>query len=118
MSNWTADLDCAPVLSLIHGQCFFKGILCTRPGHISLSAGVCASLLKANLHMPILGVCMGMQALAVAHGASVQHAPEPIHGRLSHIHHTHHELFQDIPSGVFAFCAANPLQCGQFSSQC
>ena len=63
--------------------------------------GVCAALLKANVQLPILGVCMGMQALAVANGATVQHAPEPIHGRLSQIEHTNHSLFQGIPSGDF-----------------
>ena len=62
--------------------------------------GVCAALLKANVQLPLLGVCMGMQALAVANGATVQHAPEPIHGRLSQIQHTNHRLFQDIPSGA------------------
>ena len=56
-----------------------------------------------------------MQALAVAHGAIIQHAPEPIHGRLSHIHHINHELFQDIPSGMFAFSAAIFLQHGHCS---
>jgi len=40
-----------------------------------------------------------MQALAVIHGASIQHAPEPIHGRLSQIQHTGHRLFHNIPSG-------------------
>ncbi|KAL3160886.1 hypothetical protein ABBQ38_009278 [Trebouxia sp. C0009 RCD-2024] len=43
---------------------------------------------------------MGMQALAVAFGASIQHAPEPIHGRVSQIQHTSHKLFKHIPSGV------------------
>ena len=42
---------------------------------------------------------MGMQALAVAYGASIRHAPEPIHGRLSQIEHTRHKLFKSIPSG-------------------
>ena len=43
---------------------------------------------------------MGMQALAVAFGASIQHAPEPIHGRVSQIQHTGHKLFNQIPSGT------------------
>lgn len=64
------------------------------------SAGVCTDLLKANLQIPILGVCMGMQALAVAFGASIQHAPEPIHGRVSQIQHNSHKLFKNIPSGA------------------
>lgn len=71
------------------------------------SAGVCADLLKANLQIPILGVCMGMQALAVAFGASIQHAPEPIHGRVSQIQHTDHKLFHKIPSGM-PCCACTP----------
>jgi len=33
--------------------------------------------------VPVLGVCLGMQALALAHGAAVVRAPEPVHGRLS-----------------------------------
>ena len=49
--------------------------------------------------MPVLGVCLGMQALAVAHGAAVQHAPYPVHGNLSGITHSGHPLFAGIPSG-------------------
>lgn len=56
-------------------------------------------MLEADLQIPVLGVCLGMQALAVAYGATVCHAPEPIHGRLSHIEHTGHNLFHNIPFG-------------------
>ena len=52
---------------------------------------------------------MGMQALAVAYGARIQHAPEPIHGRLSQIRHTDHKLFQNIPSGMPAYYTLSPL---------
>ena len=50
--------------------------------------------------MPVLGVCLGMQALAHAVGASVVRAPEPVHGRLSNIRHDGHPLFRGIPSGA------------------
>ena len=50
--------------------------------------------------MPVLGVCLGMQALAHANGAAVVRAPEPVHGRLSNIRHAGHRLFQGIPSGA------------------
>ena len=64
--------------------------------------------------MPVLGVCLGHQALAVAHGASVVHAPEPYHGRLSAVVHTDNGgggggggsggggggLFRGLPSGA------------------
>ena len=47
----------------------------------------------------MLGVCLGMQALAHVHGARVRHAPEAVHGRLSEVRHTGHPLFRGIPSG-------------------
>lgn len=49
--------------------------------------------------MPVLGVCLGMQALAHANGAAVVRGPEPVHGRLSSVRHTGHRLFKGIPSG-------------------
>ena len=91
---------------------------------LNLSAGVCTELLRANLQLPVLGVCIGMQALAVAHGASVLHAPEPIHGRLSQIQHTGHRLFQDIPSGrpitslKLLHCICKVPEGGPTASQC
>ncbi|KAK9835181.1 hypothetical protein WJX81_004045 [Elliptochloris bilobata] len=49
--------------------------------------------------VPVLGVCLGMQALALAHGASIERAPQPVHGRLSAVEHAGHPLLADIPSG-------------------
>jgi para-aminobenzoate synthetase len=48
---------------------------------------------------PILGVCLGLQALAVAAGGRVVCAPEPVHGRLSTLQHSSNELFVGCPSG-------------------
>ncbi|PNH04621.1 Para-aminobenzoate synthase [Tetrabaena socialis] len=60
--------------------------------------GVCLEVLQQLHDVPILGICLGHQALALAHGASVVAAPEPVHGRLSQLRHSGHELFRDIPS--------------------
>eukprot|EP00854_Cymbomonas_tetramitiformis_P012857 gene12857-15193_t len=38
-------------------------------------------------------------ALGFVHGASVVHAPEPVHGRVFEVSHTGHELLKDVPSG-------------------
>jgi para-aminobenzoate synthetase len=48
---------------------------------------------------PVLGVCLGQQAMAVAAGGHVVRAPEPVHGRLSTLLHNGHELFAGCPSG-------------------
>ena len=37
--------------------------------------------------LPLLGVCLGHQAIAVAHGATVSRAPELLHGKTSEVHH-------------------------------
>ncbi|MEV5414191.1 aminodeoxychorismate synthase component I [Thermopolyspora sp. NPDC052614] len=48
--------------------------------------------------IPLLGVCLGHQAVAYAHGATVDLAPEPRHGRLSPVEHRRDGLFTGIPS--------------------
>ncbi len=56
-------------------------------------------LIQSDLGLPILGVCLGMQAIGHAYGAAVGPAPEPVHGRLSQVRHNGHPLFSGIPSG-------------------
>ena len=51
-----------------------------------------------SCHKPILGVCLGMQAIAVVCGATIKHAPEPFHGRTSEIFHRRDGLFRGLPS--------------------
>uniref|UniRef100_I1LD19 aminodeoxychorismate synthase n=1 Tax=Glycine max TaxID=3847 RepID=I1LD19_SOYBN len=63
------------------------------------SKGICLQLLLKCWDIPILGVCLGHQALGYVHGAQVVHASEPIHGRLSEVEHNGCQLFRDIPSG-------------------
>lgn len=47
--------------------------------------------------LPILGVCLGHQAIGEVFGGTVERAPELMHGKVSMIHHDGSELFADLP---------------------
>jgi para-aminobenzoate synthetase component 2 len=48
--------------------------------------------------VPLLGVCLGHQAIAVAHGATVSRAPELLHGKTSEVEHASAGVLHDLPS--------------------
>ncbi|MGW7002556.1 aminodeoxychorismate synthase component I [Streptomyces sp. NPDC054933] len=59
--------------------------------------GICGEVLERG-ELPMLGVCLGHQGLALFHGGQVVRAPQPYHGRVSPVVHTQTELFAGIPS--------------------
>jgi anthranilate synthase component II len=62
-------------------------------------AGISIPLIRElGVEIPILGVCLGHQAIGAAFGGRVIRAPEPVHGKLSSIRHQGLGVFQDLPS--------------------
>ncbi|KAK6137958.1 hypothetical protein DH2020_028301 [Rehmannia glutinosa] len=86
---------------LYEEKAFDNIVISPGPGSPTCPAdvGICLRLLRECTDIPILGVCLGHQALGYVHGAQIIHAPEPIHGRLSDIEHNGCGLFHGIPSG-------------------
>jgi anthranilate synthase component II len=63
-------------------------------------AGICLALINAAAgRVPILGVCLGHQAIGQAYGGRVVRAPQPMHGKLSSIHHTGKSVFRGLEDG-------------------
>ncbi len=80
--------------------------LALEPTHIVVSPGPCTpqeagisiDLIKAvPTTIPLLGVCLGHQALGAAFGGKVLRAPEPLHGKTSVVENNQLDLFAGLP---------------------
>jgi anthranilate synthase component 2 len=66
-------------------------------------AGICLDLIRKGAgRVPMLGVCLGHQAIGQAFGGRVVRAPVPMHGKVSAIHHRGGGVFQGLPSPFHA----------------
>lgn len=79
------------------------------PSALVFSPGPCTPHVAGNSRnlveqfhtkLPMLGVCLGHQTLAVAFGASLRRAPEPMHGRTSQVYHDGRGVFTDLENPI------------------
>jgi len=86
------------------------------PSHLVISpgpgrpedAGVSIEMIRHfSGRVPILGVCLGHQAIAVAYGGEVDSAMSLMHGKASEVYHDRRSIYTGLP---------NPLACGRYHS--
>jgi anthranilate synthase/aminodeoxychorismate synthase-like glutamine amidotransferase len=85
-----------------------QDVMAMRPDAVLLSpgpctpkeAGICLPLIAAaaETRLPLMGVCLGHQAIGQAFGGSVLRAPEPVHGKVWDIEHEGSDVFAGLPS--------------------
>jgi anthranilate synthase/aminodeoxychorismate synthase-like glutamine amidotransferase len=98
-----------PVI-LQHDQTSIEEIRALKPSHIVLSPGpgspekltdfsIGLEILQEFAgRIPILGVCLGHQGIAMLHGSKIVHAPEVMHGKRSEVSHSNNGIFSGLPN--------------------
>lgn len=99
-----------------HAQDGFDGVLLSPGPGTPEQAGVCVEMVRhcADTGVPVFGVCLGMQSMAVAYGGVVDRAPELLHGKTSPVTHEGKGVFAGLPSPFTATryhsLAAEPVE--------
>ncbi|PJJ03151.1 aminodeoxychorismate synthase glutamine amidotransferase subunit [Streptomyces sp. 2333.5] len=83
-----------------HAQDGFDGVLLSPGPGTPEQAGVCVDMVRhcAETGVPVFGVCLGMQSMAVAYGGVVDRAPELLHGKTSLVVHEGAGVFSGLPT--------------------
>jgi len=77
-------------------------VLSPGPGRPESAGITCSVIEELGGSVPMLGVCLGHQAIGVAFGASIVRAPSIMHGKVSDIHHRGEGVFEGLPSPLVA----------------
>ena len=78
----------------------FNGVLLSPGPGTPEDAGACIEIVNAAIEKqkPLLGVCLGHQAIGAALGGKVSRAPELLHGKTSQVQHNNEGVFKDLKS--------------------
>jgi para-aminobenzoate synthetase component 2 len=90
-------IDADAAASVIAG---YRGVLISPGPGTPSAAGASIAIVRAAAAsgIPLLGVCLGHQAIGEAYGATVGHAPELMHGMTSAVRHDGSPLYAGLPS--------------------
>lgn len=78
-----------------------EGIIISPGPKDPSETGICEDVIRTfATQIPILGVCLGHQAIAYVHGADVVKGVRPMHGKISEVTHNSQGVFKGIPSPV------------------
>ncbi|MFI8633073.1 anthranilate synthase component II [Microbacterium sp. NPDC077663] len=90
------ESDAADVLSRVDGA---DGVVISPGPGTPQDAGASIEVVRrcAATGTPLLGICLGHQAIAAAFGGVVSHAPDLMHGRTSAVHHEGAGVFAGLP---------------------
>jgi anthranilate synthase component 2 len=109
--HYLGELGCDAVVRR-NDEIDVQAALAMNPSAILLSpgpcdpdrAGVCLALIAAaaETRTPLMGVCLGHQAIGQALGGKVVRAAEIVHGKLGSIHHKAAGVFANLPSPIRA----------------
>jgi len=115
LSRYVRELGEHPVV-IRNDAISVEAVRALAPSHIIVSPGPCTpneagisvDLVSELGHdTPILGVCLGHQAIGAAFGAEIIRAPKLMHGKTSPIEHDNRSVFRDLPQ---------PMTCTRYHS--
>ena len=110
LARYVRELGETPLVSRNDGLTMVE-IERIAPSHIIISPGPCSPneagisievVRRFAPSIPILGVCLGHQAIGAAFGAAIVRARQPMHGKVSRIHHDRSGIFTGLPSPFHA----------------
>lgn len=110
LARYVAELGEAPTVHR-NDALSLEAIAALAPSHIIISPGPCSPaeagisvevVRQLGPRVPILGVCLGHQAIGAAYGGEIVRARRPMHGKTSHIFHQSASIFTGLPSPLVA----------------